>query len=65
MIGALYKTKKQLKQSVGQPLKYVETSLFGAEYKSNGTFCVAGNHTTKRDWFAEVTMKDDKIVKVK
>jgi len=61
-----YKTKKELKQAVGQELRYVETSMFGAEYKENGTFCVVGPCAyTKRTWFAEVTMKDGKIAKVK
>lgn len=40
MMGALYETKKELKESVGKPLKYVETSIFNVEYKSTGTFCV-------------------------
>jgi hypothetical protein len=33
-----YQTKKDLKAAVGQPLKYTETSIFGEEYRSNGTF---------------------------
>ena len=31
-----YKSKKDLKNSIGKKLDYTETSLFGAEYKSNG-----------------------------
>jgi len=42
MMGACYKTKKVLKANVGQPLMYEETSMFGAEYRDNGTFCVVG-----------------------
>lgn len=64
MMAANYKTKKALKESVGQYLKYTETSLFGAEYKSNGTFCVVGPSPYCRKWFAEVTMEDDVIVRV-
>lgn len=64
MMGATYKTKKELKASVGKPLKYVETSIFGAEYRSNGTFCVVGPSPTIRKWFAQVTMRDDRIAKV-
>jgi hypothetical protein len=48
-------------------LKYIETSQFGPEYKSNGTLTVAGRpHITgmKREFFAEVTMKDDIIQRV-
>ena len=60
-----YKHKKDLKAAIGQPLNYVETSLFGTEYKRNGTFCVVGPCAyTKRSWYASVTMKDALIVKV-
>lgn len=65
MMGALYKTKKDLKAAIGQPLRYEETSLFGAEYRDNGTFCVVGPSPRERKWFAEVTMVDGKISKVK
>ena len=61
-----YRHKKDLKASVGQKLRYVETSAFGAEYKDNGTFCVVGPDAyAHRDWFAEVTMKDGVIAKVR
>jgi len=63
MIQAHYKSKKALKESVGQSLQYNETSFFGDEYKSNGTFCVA-DYSPSRKWFAQVTMEDDKIKKV-
>ena len=64
MMGASYKTKKALKEPVGQSLRYVETSMFGEEYKANGTFCVVGPSPLQRKWFAEVTMKDGLIAKV-
>lgn len=64
-MGASYKTKKALKESIGKPLRYVETSMFGAEYKPDGTFCVVGPSPTERKWYAEVTMKDGLIYKVK
>lgn len=64
MMAASYKTKKELKASVGQKLRYVETSLFGPEYKSNGKFCVVGPSPYERKWFAQVTMKDGLIEKV-
>jgi hypothetical protein len=64
MMGALYKTKKLLKESVGQPLRYRETSFFGPEYKSTGVFVVVGPSPLDRKWYAEVTMKDDLIEKV-
>jgi hypothetical protein len=36
MMLANYKSKKDLKNSIGQPLKYQETSMFGPEYRSTG-----------------------------
>jgi hypothetical protein len=61
-----YKHKKDLKAAVGQKLRYVETSLHGPEFKENGTFCVVGPDAyTARNWFAEVTMQDGVIAKVR
>ena len=65
MMGASYSTKKALKASVGQALNFVETSMFGAEYRSNGSFCVVGPSPYERKWFAEVTMENDLIKSVK
>jgi len=65
MMGASYKTKKDLKAAVGQSLRYVETSMFGPEYKPDGTFCVVGPSPYERKWYATVTMKDGKILSVK
>ena len=59
-----YKTKKDLKASVGKPLGYSETSMFGPEYKSTGSFAVVGPSAYERKWFATVTMADGKIAKV-
>ncbi len=64
MLGALYGTKKELKANVGKPLIYVETSMFGEEFKRDGRFAVVGPLPTSRKWFAEVTMKDGLIAKV-
>ena len=61
---AHYKTKKQLKASVGKPLNCSETSWHGNEYKSNGSVSVVGPSAYERKWFANVTLKDDLIVKV-
>ena len=38
---ANYPTKKALKAAIGQPLRYTETSMFGAEYRADGSFTVA------------------------
>ncbi len=62
-----YPSKKALKEQVGKPLKYVETSLFGPEYKDNGMLTVANRpHITGmgREFFANVYMKDGIIQKV-
>jgi hypothetical protein len=67
MMLALYPSKKALKENIGQPLRYEETSLFGAEYKADGTFTVANRpHLTGlgREFFAQVTMKNGLIEKV-
>jgi hypothetical protein len=66
MMGANYPTKKALKEAKGQPLRYEETSLFGPEYKDNGTFTVVGPDAHRnRKFYATVTMKDGKIESVK
>ena len=66
MMGAPYKSKKDLKASIGKALSYIETSMFGKEYEPNGTFCVVGPCPyTKRKWYAEVTTRDGLIAKVR
>lgn len=62
-----YDSKKALKASIGQPLRYTETSMFGPEYLDNGTFVGARRPHLQgggREFFAEVTMKDGLIAKV-
>ena len=65
MLAANYKTKKNLKESIGKPLYFTETSMFGPEYKDNGTFAVVGPSPYDRKWFAEITMENGKIKNVK
>lgn len=63
-----YKSKKELKENVGQRLIYIETSLFGEEYKPNGLLVGANRpHITNmgREFFANVLMKDGIITQVK
>lgn len=65
MMGAPYKSKKELKAKIGMPLRFIETSMFGPEYRETGKFCVVGPCPfSNRKWYAEVTMKDGLIVKV-
>jgi hypothetical protein len=67
MMLAPYNSKKALKECIGQRLHYIETSAFGKEYLSTGTFCVANRPSITgcgREFFAEVTMENDLIKKV-
>lgn len=65
MLGAPYPTKKALKEAVGSPLRFIETSMFGSEYKEDGQFPVVGPDPERdRKWFATVTMKEGLIAKV-
>lgn len=64
-----YASKKELKAAIGKPLKYIETSAFGPEFKADGTFTVAhrpalGINPKGREFFARVTMKNGLIHKV-
>ncbi|MFA6082652.1 MAG: hypothetical protein WC773_04590 [Patescibacteria group bacterium] len=67
MLGVIgYAKKKDLKAAVGKPLQFVETSLFGAEFKRDGSNIVVGPDAYhRRDWYAEVTCRNGVIVKVK
>lgn len=63
----IYPSKKELKANIGKPLRYRETSFFGNEYLSNGSFVGANRpHETGigREFFAQVTMKDGLIKRV-
>jgi hypothetical protein len=64
MLQAIYPTKKALKEAIGQPLRYRETSFFGIEYVPTGKFCVADGGPARK-WFAEVWMDNGLIAKVK
>ena len=59
-----YKTKKELKGCIGEALRFRETSIFGSEYKSDGVITLEGPAYKPHTWYARVTMKDHKIVKV-
>jgi len=63
-----YPSKKVLKENIGQPLRYIETSFFGAEYTPNGTLTGANRpHITGqgREFFANVVMENGIIKSVK
>ncbi len=64
-----YKSKKELKAAIGQPLRYTETSLFGPQFKPDGTFYGAHrplvDGSKGREFFAQVTMAKGVIAAVK
>lgn len=65
MLAANYKTKKDLKAAIGQPLRYTETSMFGAEYNDNMKgVAVVGPSPYDRKWYAQITMENGLIKKV-
>jgi hypothetical protein len=67
MLIAVYASKKELKAAVGRPLNFIETSLFGPEYRADGELTVANRpHITGigREFFACVTMENGVIKKV-
>ena len=68
MIVFNYSSKKELKEHIGKPLRYIETSMFGPQYITDGVLTGANRpHITGkgREFFANVTMKDGKIQGVK
>lgn len=68
MIVFNYPSKKELKENIGKPLRYIETSMFGPEYRDNGTLTGANRpHITGkgREFFATVKLENGLIVSVK
>ena len=68
MIIFNYPSKKDLKSNVGNPLRYIETSIFGPEYRADGQLTGANRpHITGqgREFFAQVTMTSGLISAVK
>lgn len=68
MMIVFYKSKKALRESIGKPLLYRETSIHGPEYTPDGTFVAANRpHITGlgREFFAEITMRNGLIHSVK
>jgi hypothetical protein len=63
-----YKSKKELREHIGKCLDYTETSVFGPEYKPDGIIFGSNRpHSTSnkgREFFAEVTLKNNLIKKV-
>jgi len=68
MIIFSYPSKKVMKENIGKRLRYIETSMFGPEYRDNG-YLVGANrpHITGigREFFAEIVMENGLIKSVK
>ena len=68
-VSLQYKTKKELKNSIGKPLQYQETSVFGAELKINAetedkaqtitgaNYGTYPNFDHPSSWYASVTVR--------
>jgi hypothetical protein len=66
MLGVNYKSKKEIKENIGKLLHYIETSMFGAEFKSTGENTVVGPDAyNNRKYFATVTTENGIIRKVR
>ena len=68
MIVFNYPSKKVLKENIGKPLSYIETSIFGPEYRSDGMLTGANRpHITGigKEFFANVVMENGLIKSVK
>ena len=65
MMGYNCKTKKELKTFIGCTPRFIETSIFGAEFKGDGVYSVVGpDPYNNRKWYASVTIKEGIITKV-
>lgn len=65
MLAFLYPTKKALKENIGKPLRYQETSMFGNEYREDSWLTGVGPSAYERRWYANVLVQDGEIAKVK
>lgn len=66
MLIGLYHTKKELRDAVGQPLRFEPTNVLVNEYTPFGVLVVRGPAAGdgSRPWVAEVTLIDGKIQRV-
>lgn len=61
MLVARYKTKKAARESIGEPFRFEETSMFGNEYRDGiaMTYTVVGPGAYDRKWYANITVDVD------
>ena len=57
-----YKTKKSLKESVGKPFQYIETSFHGNEFRPNKVLTVVGPSAHDRRWYANVVCDQNEVL---
>ncbi len=63
-----FRTKKALKEAVekGMTVRYWQPGPFGGKEPTDGTIYLEGPHYPEpHKWYAEATVKDGRIVKVK
>lgn len=63
-----FKTKKALKEAVanGETVTVYQPGPFGGNEPKNGTVCLEGPHFPEpHSWYAECTLQDGRVVKVK
>jgi len=65
MLAASYPTKKAMREAKGTPLLYIETSIFGPDYKGDGNYVVVGPSPYNRKWYGQVVVKGGVIHSVK
>lgn len=68
-LAVYYKSKKELKENIGNRLIYSETSMFDSEYKHNGTVFASNRPQLTgvkgREFFAEIHITNGLIASVK
>lgn len=60
-----FTSKKELKEAVGQRPHFIETSIFGQEFRGDGSYVVVGPTPYTRKWYATVTVSDGMIERVR
>ena len=57
-------TNKELKAAIGAQPMFIETSMFGPEFKGYGAYTVVGPDPHVRKWYATIHVKDGLISRV-
>jgi hypothetical protein len=62
--GRPFRTKKEHGLAGGH-VDFVETSMFGPEFKGAGTYTIVGPSPYERKWFGQITVDaDGRVLKV-